>query len=119
MTDANAILQLDDSRFKATIAADIAAMSELFADELVYTHSNGLVDSKESYLEAVAAKKFDYQDVRRFDQQVALHGDTALVTGRAEIDVNGRHLNCRFLTVWVNQAGTWRFAAWQSTPLPA
>ena len=61
----------------------------------------------------------DSPGFRRFDQQVVLHGGAALITGRAEIDVNGRQLNLRFLTVWVDQGGTWRFAAWQSTPLPA
>ena len=80
MTDTNDILELDDRRFKATIAADIAALGDLFAEDLVYTHSNGFVDSKQSYLDAIAAKKFDYEDVRRFDQHVRLHGDTALVT---------------------------------------
>ena len=119
MTDAAAILELDDQRFKATIAADAATMEALFADELVYTHSNGLVDTKRSYIDAVVSKKFAYQDIRRFDQQVTIHGDSALIIGRAEIDVSGRSLNLRFLTVWVNQAGTWRFAGWQSTPIPA
>ena len=57
------------------------------------------------------------------EQKVRVFGDTALVTGRAEIgaEIGGqpKTLRLRFLDVWTKTPQGWKFVAWQSTPLPA
>ena len=125
MTDAAIaeVLELERRRWDAMIAKDTAVLDDLFADEMSYTHSNALVDTKASYLKAIEDRVFDYKAVRRFDEEARLFGDTALLTGRAEIDVAaaGRtvHLNARFSVVWARRDGRWKFLCWQSTPIPA
>src|SRR5215210_3083749 len=102
MTDASIaeVLELERRRWDAMIAKDTTVLDDLFADEMSYTHSNALVDTKASYLKAIEDRVFDYQAVRRFDEEARLFGDTALLTGRAEIDVAARgrpvQLNARF-----------------------
>jgi ketosteroid isomerase-like protein len=124
MSDAviDEVLALEEQRWQAMIAKDTARLAELFADEMSYTHSNALVDTKESYLVAIEERVFDYQAVERSDGQASLVGDTALLTGRAEIDVvaGGRavHLNARYTVVWVRRDGRWQFLCWQSTSIP-
>lgn len=98
-------------------------MAELFADELRYTHSNGLVDTKASYMTAIQNKVFDYRTADRSDTEVQVFGNLALVTGAATIDVvaGGRELklNARYTLTWLERDGRWQFLSWQSTPLPA
>ena len=125
MTDATTadVLEHEQRRWDAMIAKDTATLAELFADEMSYTHSNALVDTKASYLAAIEQRTFDYRAVQRSDEQVRVIGDTALITGRGEIDVvaGGREvkLNARYSVVWIRRDGRWQFLCWQSTSIPA
>ena len=66
--------------------------------------------------------KTRYNSVQRADEKVRLHGDAALVTGGAtlEVEICGqpKTLRLRYLNVWVNSGGGWKFVAWQSGALP-
>jgi len=113
----------EDRRWAAQLGADTEALAELLADELAYTHSNGLVDTKASYLDAIANKVFDYRSADRTDVTVAMVGETAVITGRVamfvvagEREVN---LDSRYSAVWARKDGRWQFVCWQSTPIPA
>lgn len=125
MTDAAVaeIEQLEDRRWEAQIAPDLEALAALLDDELSYTHSNSLVDTKSSYLAAIEQKVFDYRNQERSDVRTVVVGDTALATGRVVIDVvaGGRELQltARYSAVWTRRADGWRFLCWQSTPVPA
>jgi hypothetical protein len=57
---AKQISALEARRYRAMTDADIAALEELLAADLVYTHSNATSDSKQSYLDKVASGHFDY-----------------------------------------------------------
>ena len=61
MADTRTVIKaLEDQRYKAMIEADAGMLNKLLADSLVYTHSFGGSDSKESYLEGIRAKKWQY-----------------------------------------------------------
>lgn len=113
---------MEDRRWAAQIASDLEALEEILADELQYTHSNGLVDSKASYIKAIDKKVFDYRAEKRTDVSTQVIGDTALVTGAAEFHVvaggNDLNLRARYSAVWIRRNGDWQFLCWQSTPLP-
>lgn len=118
------ILALEDRRWAAQIGKDIAALGDLLADELRYTHSNALVDTKASYIEAIEDGVFDYRSAERTETEVQVIGDTALVTGRADINVvvgGGRDVNlrARYSVVWIDTGDRWQLLMWQSTPIPA
>lgn len=117
------ILQLEDRRFAAQISGDGTALGELLADDLRYTHSNAVVDSKESYIESITSGRVTYRDARRTETDVRLADGCAVVTGRAELDVStpmgDRTIVCRYTAVWGAVAGRWQFLAWESTPFPA
>ncbi|MPY93330.1 MAG: DUF4440 domain-containing protein [Acidimicrobiia bacterium] len=125
MTDAAVaeVLQLEERRFAAMVAKDTATLAELFAEEMSYTHSNAAVDTKASFLAAIEQRRFDYRTVTCSDRSSVVVGDTARLTGRAEIDVvaGGRevHLNARFTVVYARRDGRWQFLCWQSTSIPA
>lgn len=123
MASEKEILVFEDKRYAAMIAKDEKALAELFADDLIYVHSSGLVDTKASYIAAIRSGKFDYRKCERFEEKVRVYGDTALVTGRAvfEAVVEGtaKTLRLRYLNVWTRTAAGWKFVGWQSCPLPA
>ena len=124
MTDVTAeIKAMEDRRYAAMIAADMAALDELLCDDLQYTHSNAVVDTKESLCGLLSSGKLSYKAARPVIDTVRVFGDSAILTGSMELDVSvggaDRTVKGRFTDVWVRDGDRWRFAAWQSTPLPA
>ncbi len=112
------ISSLEEQRFQAQVAGDLDALDRLLSDQLVYTHSSASVDTKASFIDAIKTRR-PYQKVERSGEEVRLHGDTAVVTGQARIELNGgNRLNLRYTDVWVKGAGGWQMVAWQSTRLP-
>lgn len=116
------VLALEDKRCAALAANDIAALEGMVHDDLIYTHSTAQVDTRAIYLEALKSGATRYHSIKRADEKVRVCGDTALVTGRAAIDVTvkGEHklIDARYLLVWTKTAKGWKFIAWQSTKPP-
>ncbi len=116
------IRALEDRRYRAMIDGDVAALETLLGDDLVYTHSTSLVDSKGTYLEKLRSKKVVYRKAERTNETIQIHGNTAVLTGevRLEVLVDGRPraLRSRFTNVWAKRPRGWQMVAWQSTPLP-
>lgn len=116
------VLAADDARYAAMIAQDFEALGRLLADDLLYTHSTAVTDTKAEYLAALRGGKYRYKAVRREGASVRVHDAIAIVNGRSflEVDVDGvpRSLANVFVNVWVRTPVGWQMTAWQSTPLP-
>ena len=120
-TDLEIVSVLEDARITAMCTQDDETLERLLSDDLVYTHSSGSVDTKETFLHSVRNGPVQYKTIERSEDSVRLVGDTALFSGRAAIHLEfGGHpvdLDLRYLAVWVQVDGTWRFEAWHSTPV--
>jgi ketosteroid isomerase-like protein len=120
--DTAGILQLEARRYAAMTGNDFATLEALLHDELIYTHSSGVVDSKASYIEALKSGNTRYLEVTQGDSHVRFLGDVALVTAGSHIEVvvRGQHksLDLRSLCAWTATPDGWRFIAWQSCALP-
>lgn len=124
MTTAPDIRNLEDRRYKAMVEADKAALNELLADDLIYTHSNAVIDTKQSYIDGILSGRWAYSAVERPVENIDMFGDTARVTGHVRLtlrnaDGSTRQVNGRFLNLWVKRNDKWQMAGWQSTPIPA
>ena len=123
MTDVAAISALEDRRYAAAVADDYAALDELLSDRLVYTHSNASVDTKASFIESLRSGRLKYRAIRRLEENITLYNDTAIISSHVNLDITAagadRTINARATIVWVRDGDAWRFAAWQSTPVPA
>ena len=123
MSSDKELLGLEDKRFAAMVARDFAALDKMVHDELLYTHSSGVTDNKASWLESMKSGKVKYKSVKCEGQQVRFFGDVALIRGRAaiEVDIGGQPKSLRllFLNAWTRTPQGWKFAAWQSCPMPA
>jgi hypothetical protein len=123
MSSEKEILGLEDRRFGAMIARDFAALDKLVHDQLLYTHSSGVTDSKASWLESMKSGKVKYKSVNCSERTVRFFGDVALMNGRAaiEVEIGGQPKSLRllFLNAWTRTPKGWQFVAWQSCPQPA
>jgi ketosteroid isomerase-like protein len=117
------ILALGDRRYQAMTSQNWPALEALLHDDLVYTHSSGVADTRASWLAAMKSGKTKYKSARCGERKVRIYGDVALVSGKAdfEAEVNGqpRSLKLAFLEAWAKTPQGWKFVAWQSTPQPA
>jgi ketosteroid isomerase-like protein len=122
MNDAVAEIEaMEERRWAAQLGTDLETLVEVLDEELSYTHSNGLVDTKRSFVDALANKTFDYRRADRSDVAIAVVGDAAMVTGRVAMQVavdkgeRSVDLDSRYSAIWVRRGGDWRFLCWQST----
>ena len=126
----HAVLAAEEWRRQALLSADLEALQVLLADALVYVHSTGASDSKDSYLAKLRSGSLRYQALQFEDLQargVGQAGDAVVVTGRmvAEVLKDGqpRAVRSLFMTVWTRAPGTapvpWQLCAHQGTPWPA
>jgi ketosteroid isomerase-like protein len=115
------ILALEEKRFGAMIGRDFKALEAMVHDDLLYTHSSGVTDTKASWLQSMQSGKTKYKSVNCTDHKVRVIGEVALITGRAaiEAEIGGqpRSLKLLFLNAWAKTPQGWKFVAWQSTPL--
>lgn len=117
-----AIHDLEARRYAAMLTGDVETLGELCSSKLIYTHSQGDRDDRDSYLAKVVGKFFVYHEITHPADRILVWGDTALVTGRmtARVSVAGqeRRIDNSYLAVWLREDGQWKFAAYQPTPLP-
>jgi len=112
------ILALEDRRIEAMTSGDVKTLGEILADDLIYTHTTARLDTKASFIEAIASGRSNYKSFERKDVEVRDLGDTAVVTGHAKIHVGDNKFEARFIDVYFKRNGAWQMVAWQSTRVP-
>jgi len=110
--------QLEDRRARAVLAKDMAALDDLLSADLLYCHSNGVIDTKGSYTAAVASPDFHYHLVDvRIDHARQATADVLVMAGALslEADVRGARVSVRgrILACWRREDGVWRLLALQ------
>ncbi len=117
------ILGLEKQRYAAMLKGDAAALEALFDDALTYTHSSGVVDTKDSYLAGMRDKVWEYKEITRENERVVIRGGCGLVFCRLRIDLNvsgtPRKVDSNALAVWVETGGARRLVAVHSAGVPA
>ncbi len=104
-------------------AGDLAALAGLLADDLVYTHASGRVDSKQSYLAYQKSGAGKYLRFKPEDVRVRIyHSSVAVLTCHMQnwqTTDGGERLNDNRITcVWVLQPDNeWRLASYQSSKI--
>jgi ketosteroid isomerase-like protein len=113
----------DERRTAATRNADIEMLATVLDDDVIYGHSNGVVDTKASYLEALSSGRLRYRTldttidrVIELDGTVVLHGSMA-----ATIEAEGKvfQLAAVYLSVWRRAIDGCTMVAFQSARPPA
>ena len=113
------VLNLEQKWEDALTKSDVAALEKLYDENLVYTHSNGKVDTKTSYITSIKTGAVKYESMKRDDIKVSVYGHTAVVTCHWVVHVvargNKNDLDARYLHVYVEQPDGWKLVAHEST----
>ncbi len=121
-SQAEKVLTNESMRFAAMTRADTTALKLLLADDLVYVHSNAMVENKSEHLAAIASRKLVYEKMERESASVRFYGKTALVNGtvkvRGILKGNTFELSLLYLAVYRKTHGRWLLVNWQSTRIP-
>jgi ketosteroid isomerase-like protein len=116
---------LERQRFAAQVSKDFVFLNKVFADDLLYTHSNGKQDTKETYLNSIKEGKSVYSKIELEDIKVRPYNDqkAAVVNGMILItqptaDGKSTVVHLRYAVVYIkNKAHDWQLVMWQSLKL--
>lgn len=113
---------LERRRLAAMLAGDLPALQDLLGEDLLYVHSSGLRDSRDSYLGHLREGRLRYLRLAFTQLEARPFAGGALVMGRMQgaILLMGKEeaIHTMFLTAWSPGAdGRWRLRAHQGTPV--
>ena len=123
MTTAQTIAQLERQRFDAQVSHDFPTLEKIFADDLIYTHSNGHQDSKASYLASVASgqSRYDHVDIEALTVRPYADDRTAVVNGQVRInlgpgaDGQPAFTRIKYVVVYIKTAENgWQLVLWHA-----
>lgn len=121
MTTEHAVQAAEEARQRAMIEADVATLDRLFADELVWIHGTGRVNSKSVMLDRIGSKatiyhSFDNSEVavREINGLIFISG---LSTMRLSVGDQTGEVTNRYTIVWRSVDDAWQVVNWQSTPV--
>ena len=116
-----AIVAAEKAWAKAVMATDIAALEEIYSDDLIYAHSTGIVETKKEYLDKLKQKTQKYDLVEHQSTTTKVFGNSAIA--HSMMHMKGTNPKEKFdsklmmIHVWVMQRGKWRLVAHQTTKL--
>jgi ketosteroid isomerase-like protein len=118
--DIEAITELERQRFEAVVACDFDAFAAVAHPQLIYTHSNGVTDTLESYLKKCRDGFYVYHRIDHPISKIVVNQDVGLVLGEMNADLTAggtrKQLNNTSLAVWVRDGETWKLIAYHATP---
>jgi ketosteroid isomerase-like protein len=121
----NQLLDLEQERRRALVEEDYPRVAQLFADDLVYVHTTGLVQGKVDYLD-YAQSAVQYLAIERGELQVRFYGESlAIMTGPQcnTLQKRGGDQPIRsegFATqVWALGAEGWQISSFHATRSPS
>jgi hypothetical protein len=119
--DEQAVTAAVESLRKALVDPDKTTLDALVLDELTYGHSNGNVQDKAAFEEALLSKSSDFVTIDLSQQTVKVLGNMAWVRHTLSATTNdggkpgAAHLSV--LMVWLKQKGQWRLFARQAVKI--
>jgi hypothetical protein len=116
------IVNLDSLRFQRMIIGDTNSLYSLLDDSLLYIHSNGLVESKQSFIHSIANRKIVYQKFEFLTRRKTIMSRNA-ITYRGVVLVEGLFeqqpfsIRLAFSSMYRRNRNQFRLSYWQSTKL--
>lgn len=116
----DAIRVLERERFRAMVEGDVPSLNQLLSDKVSFVHTNGKRETKQQFIDAIAAGHRRYRLIEVQSQDVLpVGGGTCVVTGRAlfEMEANNGALlyPIAYTAIQAQEGGQWRLVAWHAT----
>ena len=104
---------------KAVLGKDKATLEKLMAESILYSHSNGTLDTRAQFINNVMTENPKYEGFDYGEQKIVVYGNTVIVRGKITVKdlLNGqrRTLELNALQVWIKGGQDWTMVARQST----
>ncbi len=103
----------------AVKARDVKALDSMLADDLIYAHSTGIVDTKQTYLAKIKEGRQVYTTVEHQKMDMRMHGAAGVT--HCIMRMVGTNQAGPFddkvmmLHIWVKKGANWVLAAHQTT----
>lgn len=104
----------------AVVAKDIEKLKKYYADDFVFTHGTGLIDSKESWISDIQ-RMGDAKFVSREHDSttVELHGDVAIIFGKLSVAREAkqqiRRYYLQYVRVYARRNKVWQMISHKTT----
>jgi ketosteroid isomerase-like protein len=116
---------LERQRFAAQVTKDYAFLEKVYADDLLYTHSGGKQDTKETYIKSIKEGKSVYDKIevenitiRPYNNQKAAVVNGVILITQPTADGKTTTLHLRYAVVYIkNKEHGWQLVMWQSLKL--
>lgn len=104
---------------QAVLEGNRSVLASLMADDITYTHSSALTQTKDQFIESVVSGSTKYQGIEFKTTQMRQYGDAVIVIHEAIITTVQTGVTHLYLThVWSRQDGRWRLVSRQATKIP-
>ena len=117
--DEAAVQKAMDAFSRASMAGDKAGLEALAAPEITYGHSDGRVQDRATFIDALVTRKTIFKTMDLTRQTIAIAGDTAIVRNHmsADVDPGGRHVELEMIYVWQKRGGEWKLLLRQASKI--
>lgn len=117
--DEKAVLDQVETWRKAVLNQDVAILNTILAKEMTYGHSNGHMDTKDTFISTIGDRKEVYNQLELADFTVSIVGDIALVRHFMVADIaiadgSAMKPNLGVLQVWTRTKKGWQLLARQA-----
>jgi hypothetical protein len=119
-----AVEKAEAARWACLTSQDYDKLETLLHDDLKYTHSNALFETKADLVGNLRSGAFLYKSITRDKLVFSAHAGAVFVNGTAVIEAAFKGapmtVRMRFSNVWVpGPQGAWQMVLWHSVPMPA
>lgn len=111
------VFALEDERFRAMVANDIATLNELLAEDLHYVHANGMLEDKAEFIRKITSGDRSYLHFGATKRGARQEGGFTFVFGEADVEVDrvaGNLKNKLTYTAIYRDGPGPRFMAWHA-----
>lgn len=109
------LLDLSRRKFDWMVAKQLDSLSQLLDKNMLYIHSNGLIQKKEEMLESFKAGSLLLDSVSVTDAAIRMFGATAIITGKGNFfgSMRGTPFQSTLLytEVYVNENQRWKLVS--------
>lgn len=94
---------------QAVVDGDFDFLNRHYADDFVFTHGTGVIDSKESWLKDIKGSTDRFKSRTHDSTTVEMHGDVAIILGRLEVHkAKGDRYSLRYIRVYALRKHVWQ-----------
>lgn len=105
---------------QAALHGDAAALGRLVHEDLAYTHSNGMTQTKAAAIASETSPNGVYKGIDMKDVTVHVYGNTAILEYKLDLThFAGDTAHLHEIMVWLKSAQGWQLLARHATKLPA